>query len=56
MKAKGSILTKEERDVLILAAPHTNGQSLSNCEIGLRLGISITKVKTLKYLLLTVPF
>src|SRR4030042_2629752 len=47
MKANVSILTKEERDVLILAAPHSNYQNLSNSEIGKRLGISITKVKTL---------
>jgi DNA-binding NarL/FixJ family response regulator len=47
MKVNGSILTKEERDVLILAAPHPDGQHLSNTEIGQRLGISLTKVKTL---------
>jgi len=47
MKANGHILTKEERDVLILAAPHSNYQSLGNSEIGQRLGIPVTKVKTL---------
>jgi len=47
MKPKRNILTKEEQQVLILAAPHSNYQSLSNSEIGQRLGISITKVKTL---------
>jgi len=47
MKTKDTILTKEERDVLILAAPHPCGQRFSNTEIGQRLGISVTRVKTL---------
>jgi len=47
MKAKSSILTKEERDVLILAAITPNGQHLNNTEIAQRLGISVSKVKTL---------
>jgi len=47
MKAKDSILTREEREVLILAAPHPSGQHFSNIEIGKRLGISNTRVKTL---------
>ena len=47
MKAKSSILTNEERDVLILAAITPNGQHLNNTEIAQRLGISVSKVKTL---------
>jgi len=47
MKAKTSVLTKEESDVLILSAPHLCGGHLSNAEIGQRLGISGGRVKTL---------
>lgn len=47
MKAKNPILTKEQRDILILAAPHLRGQHLSNNEISQHLGISATRVKTL---------
>jgi DNA-binding CsgD family transcriptional regulator len=47
MKAKGYSLTKEEKDVLILAAPHPCGQHLTITEIGQCLGISATRVKTL---------
>lgn len=47
MKAKDNILTIEEREVLISAAPHPSGQHFSNTEIGQRLGISATRVKTL---------
>lgn len=48
MKAKGTILTREEKDVIALAAFHPCGQylNLSNAEIGQRLGISATRVKT----------
>ncbi len=45
MKTRSNILTKEERDVLILAAQH--GQHLSNAEIAQRLGASVNRVKTL---------
>jgi len=45
MKTKSTVLTKEERDILILAARH--GQHLSNTEIARRLGISVNRVKTL---------
>jgi len=45
MKTKSTVLTKEERDILILAAQH--GQHLSNAEIAQRLGISVSRVKTL---------
>jgi DNA-binding CsgD family transcriptional regulator len=38
-------LTREERDILILAALH--GQHLNNAEIARRLGISVSRVKTL---------
>lgn len=41
------ILTKEEREILILSALHPNSKHLSNNEIGQRLGISVTRVKTL---------
>lgn len=47
MKAKGTILTKEERDVLILAAAHPGGNCLNNNEIAKRLNISLTRVKRL---------
>ena len=45
MKETAAKLTAEERYVLILAVLH--GQNLSNDEIARRLGISISKVKTL---------
>jgi DNA-binding CsgD family transcriptional regulator len=45
MKTKSTVLTKEERDILILAALH--GQHLNNTEIGQRLGISVSRVKNL---------
>jgi DNA-binding CsgD family transcriptional regulator len=47
MLTKNPILTREERDILILIAVHPNFQHLSNSEIGQRLGISVTRVKTL---------
>lgn len=47
MKARSNILTGEERGVLVLAAPHVCGKHLSNTEIGQRLGVSATRVKTL---------
>src|SRR4030042_6687885 len=47
MKEKDVILTKVERAVLILSAPHPGGQHFSNTEIGQRLGIAATRVKTL---------
>jgi DNA-binding NarL/FixJ family response regulator len=45
MKTKSTILTKEERDILILVARH--GQHLSNTEIARRLSTSVSRVKTL---------
>src|SRR4030042_1025255 len=45
MKTKSTILTREERDILILVALH--GQHLNNAEIARRLGISVSRVKTL---------
>jgi len=45
MKTKSTVLTKGERDILILAALH--GQHLNNTEIGQRLGISVSRVKNL---------
>src|SRR4030042_6536852 len=47
MKTKSTVLTREERDILILGAIHPRGKHLSNSEIGQRLGISIGRVKTL---------
>jgi ATP/maltotriose-dependent transcriptional regulator MalT len=46
MITKDPILTKEERDILILVAVHPSGKHLSNSEIGQRLGITVTRVKT----------
>jgi DNA-binding NarL/FixJ family response regulator len=45
MKTKSTVLTKEERDNLILFA--RDGQHLSNSEIAQRLGIPVSKVKRL---------
>jgi len=47
MKTKSAVLTREERDILILGALHPRGKHLSNSEIGQRLGISVSRVKTL---------
>jgi len=47
MEDRDNILTKEERDVLILAAPHPGGQHFSNNEISKILSIPVARVKTL---------
>ena len=47
MNVNGTILTEEERDVLVLAAAHPNDQHLNNIEIAQYLGISVNRVKTL---------
>ncbi len=47
MKTKSTILTKEERDTLILAAIHPPSKQPSNSEIAQHLGVSVDKVKTL---------
>lgn len=47
MKTKSTVLTREERDILILAALYPNGKHLSNSEIAQRLGVSVNKVKTI---------
>ena len=47
MKTKNSVLTREERDILILGAIHQSGRHLSNSDISQRLGISVSRVKTL---------
>ena len=47
MKTRSTVLTQEERDVLILTAEHPGGKHLTNGEIGQRLGISVNQVKTL---------
>ena len=44
---KSTVLTREERDILIVGALHPRGKHLSNSEIGQRLGISVSRVKTL---------
>ena len=49
MKTRSTSLTREERDILILAALHPRGNHLSNSEIGQRLGISVGRVKTLMH-------
>jgi len=46
MRTRSTSLTREERDILILAALHPHGNHLSNSEIGQRLGISVSRVKT----------
>ena len=45
MQTKSTILTREERDVLLLVGPH--GKHLNNTEIAQRLDVSVSKVKTL---------
>ena len=45
MKTKSTVLTREERDILILVARH--GQHLNNAQIAQRLGMSVNRVKTL---------
>jgi DNA-binding CsgD family transcriptional regulator len=47
MVTTNPILTKEEKDVLILGALHPNCKHLNNEGISQHLGISVTKVKTL---------
>jgi DNA-binding CsgD family transcriptional regulator len=47
MNRENAILSKEERDVLILGGIHLNGKQLSNTEIGQYLGIPVNKVKTI---------
>jgi len=47
MKTKSTVLTREERDILILGTIHPRGKHLSNSEIGQRLGTSVSRVKTL---------
>lgn len=44
MRKKDTILTNEERDVLLLVGPH--GKHLNNSEIAQLLGISVSRVKT----------
>lgn len=47
MQTKSTLLTREERDILISGAIHLSGKHLSNSEIAQRLGISVSRVKTL---------
>ncbi|MFC1925673.1 LuxR C-terminal-related transcriptional regulator [Chloroflexota bacterium] len=47
MNTKNIVLTREERDVLVLGGIRINGKQLSNTEIAQRLGMSVNKVKTL---------
>ena len=49
MKTRSAVLTKEERDILILATQHPGDRHLSNNEIAQRLGISVNRVKTLTH-------
>ena len=47
MKTKSTVLTTEERDILILGTINPRGEHLSNIEIARRLGMSVNRVKTL---------
>ena len=47
MRTRSGVLSKEERDVLILVAQHPNDRHLTNSEIAQCLGVSVSKVKTL---------
>jgi DNA-binding CsgD family transcriptional regulator len=47
MSTKSTVLTGEEREVIILCAIHPHDRHLSNSEIAQRLGVSISKVKRL---------
>ena len=49
MKTRSNVLTKEERDILILATQHPGDRHLSNSEIAQRLGISVSRVKALTH-------
>jgi len=46
-EAGSNILTREEREILILTAPHLYDRQLSNAKVSQRLGISLSRVKTL---------
>ncbi|MFC1925664.1 LuxR C-terminal-related transcriptional regulator [Chloroflexota bacterium] len=47
MNRKSVLLTREERDVLILGAIHLDSKQLSNADIGQRLGLAVNRVKML---------
>ena len=47
MDQSGHLLTRDEREILVLSALHPNLKHLSNKEIAQRLGIPVTRVKTL---------
>ena len=49
MKTKSTVLTREERDIIILGAIYPHGKHLSNSEIAQRLGIPVSRVKTLMH-------
>jgi len=49
MEAISPILTRQERDILIFTSLHPGGKHLTNKEIGQRLGISVTQVKSLMH-------
>jgi DNA-binding NarL/FixJ family response regulator len=49
MKRSTVALTKEERSILILGAPHPSGKRLSNAEIGQRLGVPVSRVKAIMH-------
>ncbi|MDM7999516.1 MAG: LuxR C-terminal-related transcriptional regulator [Dehalococcoidia bacterium] len=49
MRTSSTALTSEERHILILAALHPHGNHLSNLEISRRLGIPVSRVKTLMH-------
>ena len=47
MKSRSTLLTREEREILLISTQHPGDRHLSNSEIAQRLGISVTRVKTL---------
>jgi DNA-binding CsgD family transcriptional regulator len=49
MQTKGTVLNREEREVLVLAATHPRGQHLNNTEIARLLGTSVNRVKSLMH-------
>jgi DNA-binding CsgD family transcriptional regulator len=49
MRTSRRVLTEEERDILLLVTQHPGGEHLSTSKIAQRLGISVSRVKTLMH-------
>ncbi len=49
MKTSSTVLTREEREILILGVQNPDGRHPSNAEIAAFLGIPVTRVKTLMH-------